>query len=94
MINNIKVCCVQKVIPLAFDESLSYLEMLCAMLKKVNETITEVNRLSDIVNNIDVNFDEINEKVDFHKWIFGHHHDDMMIYDKHVLLYHQIVQIA
>ena len=64
MINNIKVCCVQKVIPLAFDESMSYLEMLCAMLKSVNETIDEVNRLSNIVDNIDVNFDDINEKID------------------------------
>lgn len=63
MINNIKVCCVQKVIPLAFDESLSYLEMLCGMLEKLNETITEVNRVSEIVNNIDVNFDEINRKI-------------------------------
>lgn len=64
MIKNMKVCCVQKVIPLAFDESLSYLEMLCGMLKKVNETIDEVNRLSNIVDNIDVNFDEINNKID------------------------------
>lgn len=63
MINNIKVCCVQKVIPLAFDESLSYLEMLCGMLEKLNETITEVNRMSEIVDNIDVNFDEINRKI-------------------------------
>ena len=64
MIKEMKVCCVQKVIPLAFDESLSYLEMLCGMLKKVNETIDEVNRLSNIVDNIDVNFDEINSKID------------------------------
>lgn len=63
MINNIKVCCVQKVIPLAFDESLSYLEMLCGMLEKLNETITEVNHMSEIVDNIDINFDEINNKI-------------------------------
>jgi len=65
MIKNVKVCCVQKVIPLAFDESLSYLEMLCGMLDKVNETINEVNRMSEIVDNIDVNFDELNQKIDF-----------------------------
>lgn len=64
MISNVKVCCVQKVIPLAFDESLSYLEMLCGMLDKLNETIDEVNRMTEIVDNIDVNFDEINEKID------------------------------
>lgn len=63
MIKTFKVCCVQKVIPLAFDESLSYLEMLCGMLNKLNETIAEVNKMSDIVENIDANFDEINEKI-------------------------------
>lgn len=63
MIENVKVCCVQKVIPLAFDESLSYLEMLCGMLDKLNQTINEVNRMSEIVDNIDVNFDEINNKI-------------------------------
>lgn len=38
--------------------------------------------------------DEVNEKVSFNKWFFGHHHYDMMIYDKHIVLYHQIVRIA
>lgn len=63
MIKTFKVCCVQKVIPLAFDESLSYLEMLCGMLNKLNETIAEVNKMADVVDNIDANFDEINEKI-------------------------------
>lgn len=63
MIDNIKVCCVQKVIPLAFDESLSYLEMLCAMLDTLNKTIDEVNHMAQVVDNIDVNFDEINRKI-------------------------------
>ena len=63
MIDNIKVCCVQKVIPLAFDESLSYLEMLCAMLDTLNKTIDEVNHMAEVVDNIDVNFDEINRKI-------------------------------
>lgn len=64
MINNIKVCCIQKVIPLAFDESMSYYEMLSAMLYSVNQTIDEVNRLSNIVDNIDVNFDNINKEIE------------------------------
>ena len=38
--------------------------------------------------------DEVNEKATFSKWFFGHHHYDMMIYDKHIILYHQIVRIA
>lgn len=39
-------------------------------------------------------FDEINQKVEFSKWFFGHHHDDMAIFDKHILLYYQIIRIA
>lgn len=39
-------------------------------------------------------FDDINERVEFDKWFFGHHHYDMAIYDKHVILYYQILRIA
>ena len=45
--------------------------------------------------NVLTNFlDEVNEKTEFAKWFFGHHHDDMAIFDKHILLYHQLVRIA
>lgn len=63
MISNIKVCCIQKVIPLAFDESLSYLETLLGVLNKLNETIDEVNKMAEVVDNINVNFDDINNKI-------------------------------
>lgn len=63
MIDKINTCCIHKVIPLAFDESMSYLEKLCNMLYKLNETIDKVNNLSEIVDNIDVNFKEINDKI-------------------------------
>lgn len=39
-------------------------------------------------------FDEVNTKAEFSKWIFGHHHDDMAINDKHILLYYQIIRIV
>lgn len=63
MISNLKVCCIQKVIPLAFDESLSYLETLLGVLNKLNETIDEVNKMAEVVDNINVNFDEINKQI-------------------------------
>lgn len=63
MISKFKVCCIQKVIPLAFDESLSYLETLLGVLNKLNETIDQVNKMADIVDNIDVNFDKINKEI-------------------------------
>ena len=37
----------QKVIPLAFDESLSYYEVLCNLLAKIKEVIDEQNRQVD-----------------------------------------------
>lgn len=63
MISKFKVCCIQKVIPLAFDESLSYLETLLGVLNKLNETIDQVNKMADVVDNIDANFDEVNRKI-------------------------------
>lgn len=49
----INVCCnrIYKAIPLAFDESLSYLEMLGAMCKELNETIEQVNANTEWINN-------------------------------------------
>lgn len=39
-------------------------------------------------------FNEINESVSFTKWFFGHYHNDKQIFDKHILLYHQIIRIV
>ena len=39
-------------------------------------------------------FDEINQRAEFSKWFFGHHHNDVAINDKHILLYYQIIRIA
>ena len=39
-------------------------------------------------------FNDINEQVEFSKWFFGHYHDDIAIYSKHILLYKQIIRIA
>lgn len=48
-------------LPLAFDESLSYLEQVCTILKKLNETIEQVNINTEVLENIDVNFTKIYE---------------------------------
>lgn len=39
-------------------------------------------------------FDKINNTVSFEKWLFGHYHEDMNVFDKHVLLYYQFVRIV
>ena len=43
-INKINVCC-QKVLPLVYDESLSYYEVLCKVIQKLNELIKINNNI-------------------------------------------------
>lgn len=66
IIQNMKTCCNNYIfsLPLAFDESLSYLEQQCRILKKLNEVITQVNKNTTIIENIDINFEEIDKKLE------------------------------
>lgn len=48
-LNTIRVLC-HKVLPAVYDESLSYLEQICKLAYKVNETIDSVNALNDNVD--------------------------------------------
>lgn len=48
-INKINVCC-QKVLPLVYDESLSYYEVLCKVMQKLNELIKINNNIRDEVH--------------------------------------------
>ena len=61
----INVCCtrIYKAIPLAYDESLSYLEMLMKMCKELNETIEQVNANTDWINNYSGDLTEIQRKI-------------------------------
>ena len=38
-------------------------------------------------------FEQINEKLDFRKWIFGHYHENRTIFDRYIMLYEQIIRI-
>ena len=38
-------------------------------------------------------FNDIDRKIEFKKWFFGHYHNDIQILDKYVMLYHQIERI-
>lgn len=61
----LNVCCnrIYKAIPLAFDESLSYLEMLGAICKELNETIEQVNANTDWINNYSGDLDDIQNRL-------------------------------
>lgn len=50
-IENIRFMC-HKVLPLVYDESLSYYEVLCKVANKLNESIEATNQLDDNVDNL------------------------------------------
>lgn len=50
-ISNLEVWC-QKVLPLVYDESLSYYEVLCKVVEKLNETITATNNIPSYIKNM------------------------------------------
>ena len=63
-IQTLNSCCrIYKAIPLAFDESLSYLEMLCKMLNELNETIEQVNANTEWINNYSGDVDDIKKAI-------------------------------
>ena len=39
----------QKVLPLTFDDSLSYYEQLCKLANKLNEVIEELNKQAEVI---------------------------------------------
>ena len=60
---NFKNIRISKTLPLAFDESLSYLEMLSAMLAKVNECIEALNAYPDLLDEYEKYLIEIKQEV-------------------------------
>ena len=59
MVDKIKDFWCQKVLPLVYDDSLSYYEVLCKMKSKINEIIDKINSISNWISNAlptDLNF--------------------------------------
>lgn len=65
-LNTLNICKCQniKAIPLAFDESLSYLEQLCAILNKLNETIEQVNKNTYWIDNYEDEYETIQREIE------------------------------
>ncbi len=38
-------------------------------------------------------FENLQQRLDFKKWFFGHYHEDKKILDKYILLYDHIIRI-
>ena len=53
-----------KVLPLAYDNSLSYYEVLCKVVSKLNEVIEAQDKNSDTINEIQEAIDKLQEQVD------------------------------
>lgn len=52
-----------KIIPLVYDESLSYYEVLCKVTHSLNETITATNQLNDNVTDVNSRMNDVVDKV-------------------------------
>lgn len=65
MLKPLNVSCkaISRTLPLAFDESLSYLEMLCSILDKLNETIVQVNKNTEVSEHYEELLEQIEEEV-------------------------------
>ena len=72
-LKNFKFWC-QKILPLVYDDSLSYYEILCKVVKYINELIDQdkvfVDELSDIKKKFDNEIEEIKKELKVvQKWI-------------------------
>ena len=52
-----------KVLPLVYDDALSYYEQLCKIRKTLNDAIIAVNDLNDAVTDIKAGYTNLNERV-------------------------------
>ena len=60
---HIPQCTMIKGIPLAFDESLSWLEQICGILKKLNETIEQVNKNTTWIENYEDQYEKLQTEI-------------------------------
>ena len=71
MINHLKFWC-QQVLPLVYDDSLSFYELLCKIVDKLNEVITSNNSLNEawqnFINKFDINLSKTVEEI-LTKWV-------------------------
>jgi len=52
----------------------------------MDRELFQPDRLTDYLQDVD-------ERLKYKKWFFGHYHDNRSVTEKHILLYEQIVRI-
>lgn len=71
-----------------YDNKVDYIVTHCIGTRVMNELneVRFIDRLTDFLTEIDMT-------VDYKQWYFGHFHRDMLVDDKHTLLYQNVVEI-
>lgn len=64
VVDFLKMPYVQKVLPLVYDESLSYYEVLCKMKDKLNETIGQVDKNAEDIAELKAEMAVVQEWID------------------------------
>jgi len=62
-VSTLKYWC-YKVLPLVYDDSLSYYELLCKVVSKLNELIEKYSSFDDVVAEIQSAIDELQKQID------------------------------
>ena len=63
MINKLKICACDPVVPIVYDDSLSYYEAINKTVNKVNECVEVVNQLTGVVANFSTTIDDIQNRL-------------------------------
>lgn len=71
-----------------YDNKVDYIVTHCIGTRVMNELnqVGSIDRLTDFLT-------EIEMTVDYKQWYFGHFHGDMVVDDKHTLLYQNVIEM-
>ena len=79
----IKLCCggLTRTLPLAFDESMSFIELLYAMNSKLTEAIENLNIIIEQYSEIEVNFEDIYNELESLNTLISqvNHHAEVLV---------------
>lgn len=54
---------ISKILPLEYDNSLSYMEMICSLMRKINDIISNINTTNDTIKTIKENIELVNKEI-------------------------------
>lgn len=69
----------QKVLPAVYDDSLSYYELLCKVIEKLNELISKDNEQSEVINLLAIELNFLKEQFElFKEHGFEDYYEDLL----------------